>query len=125
MPTHVMVRSGLALDWNENDAGTGAPTVMDEDLYTNDVDVSGCDTFSVTFKHTTGTSPVGTIKLQTKNEDGTGYLDVPDSEVSVPISGLTHRWNVTNDGHRLVRLYYTFTSGTAVASASVNARRNA
>lgn len=69
----------------------------------------------------TGTAPVGTIILQTSNDNVT-FTDSDSRNVSGNSGSIM--WNQDSVGYEFIRFFYDFTSGTGTLNAIVTGKRN-
>lgn len=120
--------------YDADDGVLMATGTMDEDLVSAWIDISGCDSgVQIAATHTTGTSPVGVLRLQSSDSEDPIKLeasDVPDSDIDVPITAplvgnstvganaKTGIFAIQGDAKpgKYVRVVYDFTSGTAALS---------
>ena len=67
-------------------------------------------------------SPVGSLKLQAANSlTSQTWTDVSNSTVAVSAAG-NQLWNVSDIGYALIRVVYTFTSGSGTLEVIVSGK---
>jgi hypothetical protein len=94
---------------------------MSANFASDPMDLSTVQGFCIQAKHTG--SPVGVLKLQISNNDSVlGWDDYPNSEQAVPSSNQQCTWNVSDVHFDLVRIVYTFTSGSGTITAYINGK---
>ncbi len=89
--------------------------------------------YSVQIHWDTGSTPIGTFKLQASNDAGdngsgqgvsqpTNWTDITDSAQSISGGPGSVLYDVVATSYRWVRLVYTRTSGSATAQAIINVK---
>lgn len=81
--------------------------------------VKGADSYYLEASWT-GTSPVGTLKIQTSLDGSTNWNDLAGSAVSVSGNTGTHAFDISRRAYIYIRLVYVYGSGTGTLSAGLN-----
>lgn len=101
------------------DSGESLETQMGKDLHTDPIEVNIADNVTFCIYHTAGSSPVGVIEIQARNQDTEAWITVDGSEVNVPVADGALMYRIPTPPGRWVRGFYTYTSGNAVISGSI------
>ena len=106
---------------------------MTGDFTSTGINLISIYAYSIQAHWTTGSSPIGTFKLQASDDSGdngsgqgvsqpTIWTDVLDSSQAVSGGPGSILYDVTACGYRWIRLVYTHTSGSAIAQAMMNTK---
>lgn len=106
---------------------------MASNITSSGIDLISSYAYSIQANWTSGTSPVGTFKLQGSNDAGdtgsgqgvsqpTNWTDITNSPQAISGTPGSLLYDVTACGYRWVRLVYTATSGSATLNATINTK---